>query len=134
MVSSGPEEVGDSEPVVVVEPRQDATVVHVAGELDMLTAPQVEAAVLREVRSAADVIVLDLSRVTFLGLQGLSIIVVAQEEAGDTEVRVVASTPVTLRPLQLTQIDRLVDVYGSLAEALAPATPQPGEPGRSVRQ
>jgi anti-sigma B factor antagonist len=56
----------------------DATVIAVAGEVDMATAPQL-AQYLRE--NADQNVVLDLSRVSFLDSSGLSVLVTAYREA-----------------------------------------------------
>ena len=73
------DEAGDVGEVVrfdVVRHGDDATVVHVVGEIDTLTAPVLRAQ-LDEHLPVVPLLVLDLSDVTFLGSAGLAVLVAA---------------------------------------------------------
>lgn len=106
--------------VVTVEPHERATVLVVTGEVDLYTVPRFTAALDRTVREQPPVVVVDLTGVEFFGSVGLTALLAAEEQAaGHTEIRVVASTQVTLGPIRLTGIDRLLAIYPSRAAALA---------------
>lgn len=100
-------------------------IVRIGGELDMLTAPRLRDALFPVVSQAGADIVLDLDRVTFLGSNGLGVLVEVARQAQDSgaELRLVAGTKVVNRPLTLTGLDEFLDLYGSTAE-LPPVTPR----------
>lgn len=122
-MSNAPLPPGDQFGVTVdVEQRGAAVVLHVAGELDLLTTPTFSEACLHELRKRPPVLVVDLTGVTFLASVGMSAIVAAHEEAGEhTKVRVVGGTRDTLRPIRVTGLDSLLSVYPALEAALEDA-------------
>lgn len=97
------------------------TVVRVAGEVDMVTSPRLQAALSRLLADRPPTLVLDLDGITFLGSSGLAVIVEADEEARETGVRfaLAASTRGVLRPLEATGLAGLVDVHPDVTAALA---------------
>lgn len=98
----------------------DAVVVGVVGDVDRNTVSELEEQVVAATR--ADVpLVLDLTGVTFLDSTGLSALVRCHErgQRDGTGFRVVAATRAVSRPLSLTSLDALLDVYPTLAAALA---------------
>jgi anti-sigma B factor antagonist len=97
-----------------------AVVVAVAGDVDMNTVPELEEQLVEATR--ADVpLVLDLTGVTFLDSTGLSALVRCYErgQRDGTGFRVVVATRTVSRPLTLTALDSLLDVYPTLEAALA---------------
>jgi anti-sigma B factor antagonist len=102
-----------------------ALVVHVAGEIDIVTAPEFRT----QLRKACDeavapqIVVADLSRVGFMGSAGLSVLVETDKRcrAQFLRLRVVATAASTLRPLQITGLDRVLDVAGSLDSVIRSA-------------
>jgi anti-sigma B factor antagonist len=107
---------------VDVEQHGEAVVLHVAGELDLLTTPTFAEACSQELQGRPPVLVIDLTGVTFLASVGMSAIVAAHEEAGEhTKVRVVGGTRDTLRPIRVTGLDNLLSVYPELSAALEDA-------------
>jgi anti-sigma B factor antagonist len=107
---------------VGVERHGNAVVLRVAGELDLLTTPTLVEACTQELRKRPAVLVIDLTRVTFLASVGMSAIVAAHEEGGDhTKVRVVGGTRDTMRPIRVTGLDNLLSVYPELSAALEDA-------------
>jgi anti-sigma B factor antagonist len=119
-----------AEQLLRVESRRagSALVVTVAGEVDMFTAPRVEAAVGRALADpAVDVIVIDLTDVEFLDHAGLSALVDAHRaaERQDEPLRIVVdhNRPV-VRPLEITGLERVLALYDDVPEAL-------GEPNGS---
>lgn len=97
-----------------------ALVVEVTGELDLLTAPRLSDTLHAVARLDYKVLVLDLSTLKFMGSAGLATLVEAHQHAArHTSLRIVACGPTTLRPIQITGLDTLLDIYPSRADALA---------------
>jgi len=104
---------------VDVEQHGTALVLHVVGELDLVTTPILTEANTTALQSRPPVLVIDLTGVTFLASVGMSAIVAAHEAAGDhTKVRVVGGSRDTLRPIRVTGLDNLLSVYPDLPSAL----------------
>jgi anti-sigma B factor antagonist len=101
---------------VEVEHRGSAVVLHVAGELDLLTTPTVAGACARvdaTPTGAGD----RPDRRHLLASVGMSALVAAHEEGGaHTKVRVVSGNRDTLRPLRVTGLDSLLAVYPALRD------------------
>ena len=98
----------------------DVEVVTVAGEVDMVTGPQVQAAIQRGLAAGPPVLVVDLTAVTFLSSTGLTALVQANQDAGErTSLRVVAAHRAVLHPIELTGLDAELAVFPSLEQALA---------------
>jgi anti-sigma B factor antagonist len=96
-----------------------ALVVEVTGDVDMLTAPRLLDALHTALRAPYPVLVVDLTGVQFMGSAGLSALVNAHRRAGSsTSVRIVAPALTTLRPLQVTGLDAVLNVYQSRPDAL----------------
>lgn len=105
---------------VTVERDGRSTVLVVTGELDMQTAPQLSGALRQALRDRPGVLVIDLSAVEFLGSAGLTVLLDAHDSAGqDTNLRLVAASRITLRPLEITGLDQRLAVFSSREEALA---------------
>jgi anti-sigma B factor antagonist len=102
-------EVGEVVRFDVVRHGGDATVVHVVGEIDTLTAPVLRAQ-LDEHLPVVPLLVLDLSDVTFLGSAGLAVLVETQKSARSRDVglRLIATTRAVTRPLEVTG---LIDLF-----------------------
>jgi anti-anti-sigma factor len=109
----------DFQPLSVkVEPGPSGSVLSAAGEVDTLTAPELRANVDQALPGAGEVLVVDLSGVTFLSSAGLSVLVQAHqraEEAGGA-VRIVTNSG-TARVFQLTGLTETLNLFGSLSEA-----------------
>ena len=99
---------------VIVDRRSECVVVRVEGELDMATAPELEAAV--GAVGSTPHIVIDLSGCSFLDSAGMRIIAKAVQEV--PRVSVVATDPGTLRALEITSVDTMVSVHTSVEDAL----------------
>ncbi|MBB5159831.1 STAS domain-containing protein [Saccharopolyspora phatthalungensis] len=96
--------------------------VEVAGEVELLNAPQVESELMAALDERPAVLVLDISGVTFLSSAGLAVLVRGRHRAGErTRFRVVANGAATLRPIQLTGLDQEIDVVTSREQAMAMA-------------
>jgi len=104
-----------------VERRADVVVVHIGGEVDMLTTPMVSSLILEQLQGDLTTLVLDMSHVGFLGSSGLAALVTAREEAGNRGVslRLVSASHAVQRPLAATGLAELFDIYPDLDHALA---------------
>lgn len=104
--------------VTTTVPRTGVAVLTVVGELDMQTVPVLDAA-LAEVRDDARV-VLDLSRVSFLGSAGLHVLLTEQERTLDTgrSLALVVSSQLVRRPLEITGMVPLFEVHAELTAAV----------------
>ncbi|MGV9611771.1 STAS domain-containing protein [Nocardia xishanensis] len=105
---------------VRVREHDGVDVVTVHGEVDMASAPQLQAALeeaLEQAQRGGRAVVVDMLEVGFLGSAGLSVLLVASE-AQSRRLRVVASDAVR-RPIELTALDELLLVFPSLDAALA---------------
>lgn len=103
----------------VVGHGSDATVVHVVGEIDTLTAPLLRSQ-LDEQIAIVPLLVLDLSDVTFLGSAGLAVLVAAKDDADRREhrLRLVCGSRIVTRALQATGLLTLFDIADGVPEAL----------------
>ena len=106
---------------VEVRRSADASVIRLAGEIDMLTTPTLRTKVTEELQEGPPVLVLDMLGVEFLGSSGLALLVEALDESRNRQVAlrlVVDSRPVS-RPLQATGLTDLFDTYPTVEDALA---------------
>jgi anti-anti-sigma factor len=102
-----------------VRHHDDVAVLAVGGVVDLATAATLEEEVAGLVDQRPSALVVDLSEVTFLASVGLQILVATHEKvAGSARFAVVASGPVTARPIQLTKLDDVFALYGTLDDAL----------------
>ncbi|MFI5954730.1 STAS domain-containing protein [Cryptosporangium sp. NPDC051539] len=102
-----------------VPPSDDGRqVVRVGGEIDMLTAPRLRDALTPVVAVPGADVVLDLDAVTFLGSNGLGVLVELsqQAEAVGTKFRLVCANRTVSRPLTLTGLDQVLDFYESASD------------------
>ena len=113
------DEVGEVVRFDVVGYGDRASVLHVVGEIDTLTAPVLRAQ-LDEHIPTVPLLVLDLSDVTFLGSAGLAVLVAAKDAAdarGHT-LRLVCGSRIVIRALEATGLLTLFDVADGVPEAL----------------
>jgi len=101
-----------------VHEEPSATVVTVGGELDVHTAPSLQAA-LAALDSSGRIIV-DLTGVSFLDSTGLSVFVNALVDARERQATlvVVASAPRVVKVFTLTGLDSALSLHSTLDEAL----------------
>ncbi|AYF79562.1 anti-sigma factor antagonist [Nocardia yunnanensis] len=95
-----------------------AVVVTAQGEVDLTSAPQLEV-VLDEVVRDSSVPIVDLSGVSFLGSVGLSVLLAAAQKADPRRLRVVVSSPQVSRPITVTGLDKVLELFDTLDAALA---------------
>ncbi len=105
---------------------EDAACVHLAGELDLSTAAELERT-LRQAQARAPVVVLDLRELTFIDSSGLHVIVNANARAIRADGRLIV-----VRGAR--QLDRLLTVIG-LCELLEIVDLDPADPpGDAIRR
>lgn len=93
--------------------------VAVSGEIDGATSGELHSAIAAAMQEAPDAVVVDLSRVTFLGSAGLYILSGHSQVLGSaTRFMVISNSYVTTRPIELVNLRRSVEVFGSLDEAI----------------
>lgn len=114
--------VGDIDEVVrfeVVEHGEGARVLHVVGEVDTLTAPVLRTR-LDEHVTEVELLVLDLTQVTFLGSAGLAVLVAARDEADrmNHRLRLVPGSKIVVRALEATGLLSLFELADTTADAL----------------
>jgi anti-sigma B factor antagonist len=105
---------------IVVEQAAQATVLTATGEIDTMTAPDLQASVEEALPPAGAVLVLDLTGVSFLSSAGLSVLVSAHQQAEDAggQVRIVVDGSIS-RVFDLTGLSGTLRLHDSLDEALA---------------
>ncbi|SFW86950.1 STAS domain-containing protein [Amycolatopsis australiensis] len=106
--------------------RHDLAIISATGEIDTGSVRLLQRALWQDLPAG---LVLDLSRVTFLGAAGLRAIegVVTRARAERRRIGIVAAARPVLRPLRIFGVDTLVVVYPILADALreVPLSPPP---------
>ncbi|WP_228001299.1 STAS domain-containing protein [Nocardia australiensis] len=97
-----------------------ATVLTVAGEVDLATASALEAAIEGILGGKPAALIIDLTAVSFLASAGMAALVGAHQRAGEaTAIAVVADGPATSRQLKMTNLDQVFALHSSLDQALA---------------
>ncbi|HET7074491.1 MAG TPA: STAS domain-containing protein [Mycobacterium sp.] len=97
-----------------------AVVVTVSGEVDMLSAPRLAEAISTALAAAPAALIVDLSKVDFLASAGMTVLVTAQAQVvPPTRFAVVADGPATSRPLKLMGLDTVLSLYSALDSALS---------------
>ena len=108
--------------ITVRELSQDTILCLVAGEVDLLTAPALQAALIDTISATPSNLVIDLSAVRFLASIGLNVLVetlAALEATGHHLAIVVGDNPVVTRALQTTGLDQVFDLHVTMATAAA---------------
>ncbi len=96
-------------------------VVVAIGEVDVFTAPALDAELSRLTHDGRTSIVVDLSRVDFLDSTGLSVLVKALSRVREAEgsLDVVVTVERVAKVFRLTGLDQLIPLHASVADALA---------------
>ena len=109
----------------VLHDQTQALVVTVAGEIDVLTVNRLRAAVSAAFNQLRDgeILVVDLTEVTFLGSPGLQALVDVTEAAQrrrDPLRIVVDNTRPVIRPIEVTGLERVLALFDTVEEAMQP--------------
>ena len=98
-------------------------VVAVSGSVDMLTAPGLTEAIDSALAKKPKGLIVDLSKVEFLGSAGISVLMKTRDNLGESvPFCVVADGPATHRPLTLLGINELMSLCRRLDDAVAKLT------------
>ncbi len=116
------DDVGEVVRFDVVGYGEQASVLHVVGEIDTLTAPLLRAQ-LEGAIGGVPLLVLDLTEVTFLGSAGLAVLVAAKDEAENRNhrLRIVPGSRIVVRALQATGLLGIFDIAEGVPQALEAA-------------
>jgi anti-sigma B factor antagonist len=94
-------------------------VLRVGGDIDLATVPALEAAIDEALVPRPIGLVIDLSEVGFLASAGLQALVATHNNVTQSaHFAVVANSAATSRPIQLTGLDQIFELYPTLKEAL----------------
>jgi anti-sigma B factor antagonist len=94
-------------------------VLKVGGDIDLATVSALEAAINEALVAKPTGLVIDLSEVGFLASAGLQTLVATHHNVSPSaQFAVVANSAATSRPIQLTGLDQIFELYPTLDEAL----------------
>jgi anti-sigma B factor antagonist len=105
---------------ISTEAKNDKTVVHVDGDLDVYTAPRLKET-LEPVLAGGGSVVLDLSGVQFIDSTALGVMVGALQlgQANGGALRLVVSDPFLLKIFRITGFDGMFSIFSQLEDALS---------------
>jgi anti-sigma B factor antagonist len=125
-----------------IEQLDGVAVVRIDGELDLLTVPELRGGLYPAIAGSAGAVVIDLAGVKFLSSTGLRLLlsIHADLAAENRPLRLATGDGrAVVRPLEITGLNRLLDVYPDVPSALASGrgfrsvtaatTPGPRRPG-----
>jgi anti-anti-sigma factor len=110
--------------VVDSEVRPEAVLVRVSGEIDSSTAGELRTQLTSALEEAGGqeprLLIVDLDGVTYFGSAGLNAVLDCHKQGlrAGTAVRLVADNELVVRPIEVTNLDSLLDLYPSLPDAL----------------
>jgi anti-anti-sigma factor len=110
--------------IVDYEVRPEAVVVQARGEVDSSTAgnltAQLAAALQQAGSQASRLLIIDLQAVTYFGSAGLNAVLECHRHGLDagTSVRLVADNGLVVRPIEVTNLDSVLELYPTLPDAL----------------
>ena len=114
----------DTQPLMTchISRHADATVMRVAGEIDLSTQADLTDAIQQAMGSGATRVVLDLCEVHFMGSAGLNALLDAHRRAEheQRDFRVIAGSRGARRTIDVAGVRQFLVVYPTLTEALAP--------------
>src|SRR6266508_1725335 len=97
------------------------TVVEVAGEIDIASAPGLRTCHHQTINAGSRRLVVDLRHVDFIDSMGIGVLVGAHRRLRDHDgsLQLVAADGLVLRVLRLTSLDRVLPLHATLTDALA---------------
>jgi anti-sigma B factor antagonist len=94
-------------------------VLKVGGDIDLATVSALQTAIDEALKPKPTGLVIDLTDVEFLASAGLQILVATHDNVRrSAQFAVVANSPATSRPIELTGLDQIFALYPTLDEAL----------------
>ncbi len=109
----------------------DATIVAVAGEIDMETGPAFQHGLLRAIGAGRGGLIVDLSQATFMDSSALTSLVNAFDDLrrrGGGNLTIVASDPRMRALFDVARLDRDFRIFGTRADALRAMAGEASEP------
>lgn len=103
---------------VTLDWRGRAAVLAVAGEIDLVSAPEFGEVVDVVLAGGPEKLVVDLREVTFFCSAGLQVLAAAHRRLAERALCVVSDSPVTSGPLRTTGLDTWIGVHSTVEEAL----------------
>jgi anti-sigma B factor antagonist len=99
----------------------DHTIVEVAGEIDVYTAPKLREALIDLVNAGKHHIVVDVERVEFLDSTGLGVLVggLKRVRAHNGSLRVVCTQERLLKIFRITGLTKVFSIHDSVSDAVA---------------
>ena len=100
---------------------ESRVVVHVAGEIDIYSAPQLKSELQTLTESGYSDVVINMNDVPFIDSSGLGVLVVALKRAaeGQGTLRIVCTSEPVLKVLRITGLDKAFDVFQDIESATA---------------
>jgi anti-sigma B factor antagonist len=98
----------------------DAVVLAVSGAVDEVTAPSLATHLDVVLMAEPSLLVIDLTAVEFMSSAGMNLLIETQRltASSATNVRVAADGSATSRPMRFIGIDRIIELYSTVYEAL----------------
>lgn len=110
--------------VVDSEIRPEAVLVHAKGEIDSSSAGELRSQLNASLQQAGSqeskLLIVDLQGVTYFGSAGMNAILDCHKQGlrAGTSVRLVADNDLVVRPIEVTNLDALLELYPTLPDAL----------------
>jgi anti-sigma B factor antagonist len=103
--------------------REEVTVVHVGGEIDVYTAPVLREHLDEHISQGRHQLVVDLGAVSFMDSTGLGVLVgrLKLVRVKNGTLRLVCSSERILKVFSITGLDKVFQIFGSVDDALAAA-------------
>jgi anti-sigma B factor antagonist len=110
----------DAEFEVTVSEQPGIPVLAVRGEIDVASAPEFHASLSDLIGQGHEVVMVDLSEVSFIDSTGLGVLVGAEKEMRQSsrDLRLVVTQPQITRLLELTGLDEVFTVLSSTSDAV----------------
>jgi anti-sigma B factor antagonist len=114
-------------PTIEVRDGAGWTVVCVAGELDVYTAPRLREELVDVIADGCRRLIVDMNGVTFIDSTGLGVLVgiLKRMRTVDGELRVIAANEPVLRTMRITGLQRVLCTHPTVADATATEFPVP---------
>lgn len=104
--------------------RGASTVVHVAGEIDVYTAPLLREVLDKQIAAGRTDLVVDLEQVTFMDSTGLGVLVgrLKLVRGQNGSLRIVSAQDRILKVFKITGLDKVFHIFATVDEATAGST------------
>jgi anti-sigma B factor antagonist len=106
---------------------RELALVSVAGEIDLHTAPDLQAGIENAGAVGVDTVIVDLSKISFIDSTGLGVLVqgTKRREGRGQSLVLVTNDPRVLRVIEVTGLNRVLRIYATLHDALAQLQGEP---------